>query len=73
MVNLHLVSANITIILAILLIIATACLLSSKINEPKIIAKKIAGSFFTGMFLSLAFCISGLTTRTTLFSGITPN
>lgn len=69
---LHLQSANITIGLAVIILVVTSYILCSRINDTKLIAKKIAGSFFSGVFLALGFAIAGLPTRTTFIAGITP-
>lgn len=69
---LHLQSANITIALAVIIMVLTCYMLCSTINDKKIAARKIIGSFFSGVLLASGFGIAGLPTRTTFMAGITP-
>lgn len=69
----HYLSANITIAIAIVLIIVAVCLYRSKLTNPKVIAQKIGGSFCTGLLISLGFGLCGLPTRTIFLAGITPD
>lgn len=69
---LHYPSANISIGLAIIMIIVTSCLLSSRRVDSKTIAKKVAASFFSGVFIALGFCICGQSARSKVILGLTP-
>lgn len=69
----HYLSANITIVIAIILLIVAVCLYRSKKTDFKVIAKKIGGSFCTGLLIALGFGLCGLPTRTIFLAGITPD
>lgn len=70
--SLHFLSANVTIVISIVMFVISSCILSKKEKEPRKIIKRIGGSFASGVLLALAFLICGLTVRNRLFLGLTP-
>ena len=73
MINLHLVSANITILISVVMFVISTYYIFDELGGDKIqIAKKLLGSFFTGVFMSLGISICGLSMRSRLFEGLTP-
>lgn len=72
MVNLHLVSANITILISIVVFILSAYFTYGQLKNQNKTLKSVFGSFFTGVLLALGFTVLGITARTRLFQGITP-
>ena len=70
--NLHLLSANVTIVISIVVFIIGTCFVYDDLKDKKKTAKHILGSFFTGVFLALGITICGLSARSRLFEGLTP-
>ena len=72
MMNLHLLSANITILISIVMFVISTCYIFDELGGDKIqTAKKLLGSFFTGVLMSLGISICGLSMRSRLFEGLT--
>lgn len=68
----HTASANITIVLSVVLIAVSFCLFRKSIEDKKEIFKKIGGSFISGVLIGLGFLICGLSNRSKLFESLTP-
>lgn len=69
---LHLLSANICIVLSIILLIVSFCWIRSNADKKREVAKKMIGSFATGVLLCIGFNICGLSRRTNIFSSLSP-
>jgi hypothetical protein len=73
MVNLHWVSANITIALSFVALTVSICGLYGQLGDKRKVAKKVGCGFLTGVLIMLGFGICGLSVRTRTFQGLTPN
>lgn len=72
MISLHMLSANITITIGVVLSIVTIVMLKNRKRSNKIIAKKVGISFLSGMIITFGTGACGLSHRTLVFNSLTP-
>ena len=52
------------------MIIVSVCVLKKRIDDSRVIAKKIIVSFFAGVFIALSYTLSGLSNRNVMMAGL---
>jgi hypothetical protein len=68
----HILSANITIALGVVLIVVTIIFMKSKNKCWKTVGQTVVSSFFSGVLVAFGYGVCGLTNRNVVFNGLIP-